>query len=63
MYKVTGGVFTDTTFEQMIDGTKETYGPFETYEEAYNIWKSKMFQNVDNALHRLIIIPVVTSYC
>lgn len=58
MYIVTGGVYTDTKFEQLIDGTQERHGPYETYEEAYDLWKSRMFLNVDNALHRLQIVPI-----
>lgn len=52
-YIVTGGIYKDFTFEDM--ETVLEYGPFETYEEAFDIWKAQVWQNVDNALHRLEI--------
>ena len=52
---VSGGVYEDTTFNKLKDIADE-YGPFDTYEAAYDVWKDKMFLNVDNALHRLTVV-------
>ena len=54
MFYVYGGVYKDFTFSEL--ETSEVYGPFETYEDAIVAWKSNVWQNVDNALHRLTII-------
>ena len=54
-FKITGGVYYDTTFSQLREGTYEEYGPFHSYEDAYKEWQARMWQNVDNALHRLKI--------
>lgn len=50
MFYVIGGEFTDTTFT--IPKTEETFGPFDNYEEAYNIWKSRSWWTVDSCLTR-----------
>lgn len=54
-FVVEGGIFTDTKFVQIVDGSEEHYGPFDNYQSAYDIWKANMWLNVDNALHRLYI--------
>jgi hypothetical protein len=56
MFKVTGGVYTDTTFTKL-ESDPEEYGPFQTYKEAYDVWKGKMGWKVDTCCHRLFIIP------
>jgi hypothetical protein len=56
MYIVYGGVFTDTTFKSLEPETPvESYGPFESYKEALNVWRGRMGWNVDNCMHRLFI--------
>jgi hypothetical protein len=52
---VFGGIYKDTTFRELQSETLE-YGPFDTYQAAYDVWKEKMFGNVDNALHRLTVV-------
>lgn len=56
-YKVVGGVHTDFTFNAVKEADREEYGPFKSREEALDVWKARMWLNVDNALHRLKIIP------
>lgn len=53
-YMVLGGVYKDTTFTEVI-GELEEYGPFDTFEEAKNIWLGKSFQDVDNCHSRYTI--------
>ncbi len=48
-----GGVYRDATFREVI--TPESYGPFDTYQEAETMWRGLMWSKVDNALHRLQI--------
>ena len=56
-FKVVGGVHTDLTFTKVAEGKAEEYGPFDYRIDAVDVWKAKMWLNVDNALHRLKIIP------
>jgi Domain of unknown function (DUF4170) len=58
MFEVVGGVHTDLSFTKVADDTREKYGPFENYQDAFDTWKSKMWSNVDNALHRLRIVKM-----
>ena len=52
-YWVVGGQYTDTDFKELVEGHElEEYGPFETYEEAYDKWKSMSWWNVDTCSHR-----------
>lgn len=52
-FYVDGGIYKDFTFSVKVE--PEFYGPFETYEDAYDVWKASVWSNVDNALHRLTI--------
>ena len=56
MYYVIGGVYTGTDFEEFKDGEGEKYGPFETYQEAEDIWRSHSWLNVDTCNSRYTII-------
>lgn len=56
MYIVKGGIFTDTRFEDVVPGTEEEYGPFDTYAEAKQAWIAGMFNSkLDICTHRLLI--------
>jgi hypothetical protein len=57
-YFVQGGEYTDTNMVVLKDGTDITFGPYDSYQEAYDKWKSHMWLNVDNALYRLTIKKV-----
>lgn len=52
MYYVIGGVYTETDFKEFKDGKGEEYGPFETYQEAEDIWRSHSWLNVDTCNSR-----------
>lgn len=62
MYTVVGGVYTDTTFTEGVYGTREFYGPFETYDEALKVWRGRMGWNVDICTHRLFIVQTGHDY-
>jgi hypothetical protein len=55
-YYVEGGVFTDTTFTDIVPGTDERYGPFKDYDHALSVWRGKMGWNIDICSHRLFIV-------
>lgn len=57
MYVVTGGIYTDTDFKTLEPGTEETYGPFEDYKKALEVWGSRTWAKVDICCHRMQIIP------
>jgi len=58
MFKVEGGVYTNTSFQDLVPGTQEVYGPFDSYEEAYKTWSGKARANIDVCCHRLVIKEV-----
>jgi hypothetical protein len=58
MYNVIGGVWTDTTFTEIVPGTEEEYGPFESYDEAVKVWRGRMGWMVDTCEHRLFIVQI-----
>lgn len=55
MYFVIGGIYEDFRFDVKHMIQWEDHGAYETYEEAYAVWKKQAWLNVDNALHRLVI--------
>ena len=56
MYWVKGGIFEDTSFENVCEGTEECYGPFETYKAAKAEWTRRTFtQRLDICTHRMKI--------
>ena len=59
---VWGGVWEDFRFLHIEPGYYEEYGPFENYQDAYAVWKAKVWLNVDNALHRLFITHADPDY-
>lgn len=55
IYWVYGGEWKDFSFSRGDESTYVEYGPFYSYQDAYDTWKEKMWLNVDNALYRLLI--------
>ena len=47
---VIGGEYEDITFTKLLD--EERHGPFENYDEAYDIWLSRSWATVDNCHNR-----------
>ena len=54
-YYVIGGEYEDTTFTQPKSPLEE-FGPFDSIEEARNIWKDKSMANIDDCLVRYLIV-------
>jgi predicted patatin/cPLA2 family phospholipase len=55
-YYVYGGEYENTQF--LFAKTYETYGPFDTYQLAYDKWKERSFQTVDNCHYRFTVLYV-----
>ena len=50
VYWVVGGLYTDTDFKTLATGEKlEEYGPFNSYDKAYDEWRARTWQRVDEA--------------
>jgi hypothetical protein len=45
-------------FSRVAFGTFERYGPFRTYEEAEQVWRGRMGQNIDICEHRLWVTEI-----
>jgi len=56
MYIVEGGHHSDFSFTKV--EKYESYGPFDTYQKAYDCWKKHVWLNVDDGQHRLNIRKV-----
>lgn len=46
-YFVEGGEYTSTDFNELVSDMK-SFGPFETYKEAYDKWLEESWHDVDN---------------
>ena len=55
MYYVAGGRYTDTHFDRLIDDTGEWHGPFNSYEQAFEEWRARMFAQIDDSHFRLFV--------
>lgn len=55
-FMVVGGVYKTTDFVDVVPGTEECYGPFDTYQAAYDKWRERFFARVDDAHHRVKIV-------
>ncbi|MEE2694966.1 MAG: DUF4170 domain-containing protein [Pseudomonadota bacterium] len=57
-YWVVGGIYKDTSFKDIEDGSKlKKLGPFKSYSEAKKIWEKVSWEDVDNCNARYIILP------
>jgi hypothetical protein len=54
-YFVAGGVYTDGSFSQIEDGTRESEGPFASLTEATSFHKARSSRMIDVCWHRLTI--------
>jgi len=57
-YYVVGGEFSDTTFRQLVKPAPVA-GPFETYVQAYEAWRSRSLEMIDQAYARFQIVQTV----
>jgi hypothetical protein len=52
---VVGGEYKDTRFDEVKDGTREVYGPFDSYDNARTRWQSAVEATRCNAYMRFTI--------
>lgn len=55
MYYVIGGRFKDRRFSELMAGSGEQYGPFASYEAAFEEWRARMFAKIDDYHFRLFV--------
>ena len=58
-YFVVGGRYSDTTFTSLTNGDP-TEGPFDSYEEAVEVWRVASMQHVDEAFVRYLVVQAAT---
>jgi len=56
LYFVWGGVFRDSTWQELEPGAEESHGPFHDAETAERVWRDQMRRRVDTALYRLFVV-------
>jgi hypothetical protein len=56
IWVVWGGIFRDTSFQELEAGTEELLGPFHSAEAAEKAWLERMRRMVDIASHRLFVM-------
>lgn len=56
IWVVWGGVFQDTSFRELEEGTEELHGPFHDLASAEKVWRDRMRRMVDIASHRLFVL-------
>ena len=49
---VIGGEYRDMRFTDLVNGTSRIEGPYRTYEEAEQVWKSHAMESRSNACTR-----------
>ncbi|MCQ4159968.1 hypothetical protein NON00_08495 [Roseomonas sp. GC11] len=59
IWVVWGGIFRDTSFQELEEGTEELHGPFHSLEAAEKAWLERMRRMVDIASHRLFVLRAV----
>ncbi|WBV45455.1 hypothetical protein [Pseudoroseomonas cervicalis] len=59
IWVVWGGVFRDTSFQDLEEGTEELHGPFHSEAAAEKVWLERMRRMVDIASHRLFVLRAV----
>lgn len=56
LYFVWGGVFRDSTWQELESGAEESHGPFHDAATAERVWRDETRRRVDTALHRLFVV-------
>jgi hypothetical protein len=57
---VIGGRYSDTTFTSLT-AAEATEGPFDTYEEAVEVWHAASMQHVDEAFVRYLVVQAASA--
>ena len=59
-YYVVGGEYEDTTFRKLIKPAPVT-GPFDSYVQAYEAWRARARETVDQAYARFQIVQTIDA--
>ena len=59
-YYVVGGEYRDTTFRELVKPAPVT-GPFDSYVEAYEAWRARSRETVDQAYARFQIVQTMDA--
>lgn len=59
-YYVVGGEYRDTTFQELVKPAPVA-GPFDDYVSAYEAWRARALETVDQAYVRFQIVQTVDS--
>lgn len=59
VWVVWGGIFRDTSFQELEQGTEELLGPYPSQALAEKAWLERMRRMVDIASHRLFVLRAV----
>lgn len=55
-YFVVGGHHRSFDFDHVEPENFTIFGPFVSYDDAYDVWKAQSWLNVDDALYRLEVV-------
>ncbi|MBR0662591.1 DUF4170 domain-containing protein [Neoroseomonas oryzicola] len=58
LYFVWGGIFTDSTWQELEAGTEQCFGPYHDAATAERVWRDETRRMVDTAQHRLFVLEV-----
>lgn len=61
IWVVWGGIFRDTSFQELEAGTEELLGPFHSAAAAEKAWLERMRRMVDIASHRLFVMRATSD--
>ncbi|MBO1080487.1 DUF4170 domain-containing protein [Roseomonas haemaphysalidis] len=61
IWVVWGGIFRDTSFQELEPGTEELLGPFHSAQAAEKAWLERMRRMVDIASHRLFVLRAMPA--
>lgn len=59
-YYVVGGEYADTTFQKLVKPAP-VMGPYEDYYQAYEAWRARAMETVDQAYARFHIVQTVDA--
>lgn len=59
-YYVVGGEYSDTTFRELVKPAPVA-GPFEDYRAAYDAWRARSLEMIDQAYARFQIVQTVDA--
>lgn len=56
-YYVVGGEFLDAAHQHLKPGTREQYGPYDSYEDALPKWRERAWATIDDFYVVFTVLP------